>query len=363
MALSSNLRHHIDKNNFEKPNRSILDNVRDIDKHGEFLFGKLDIDPSESIHISANINNLNDLIKIIRNHPYHENVHYNINLKLLHRIAEPLRKLDKLVGMEQLKTDILHQILYYIQGLHRYGDGDFMHTVIYGPPGTGKTEVAKVIGEIFSKLGVLGEGTFRKVTRADLVAGFLGQTSAKTRRVVEESTGGVLFIDEAYSLGDYERRDSFAKECLDTLCECLSQHKSKLMVIIAGYKDELKQCFFGYNEGLESRFPWRYETGDYSAEELRQIFMKKVFDAGWSFDEEKMITMELLQKHMKLFKHYGRDMETLFARTKIAHSRRIFGLESSQRSKITLADIETGLAYFYKDDPIENNVSQSMMYL
>ena len=363
MTPPSKLRNSIDANDPIITKSSILDYVRSLDKEGELTFGKLDIVQRESMYISSDISNLDDLLDVVDRHPYDENVDYNINLELLHRIAEPLRRLNRMVGMHKLKTDILYQVLYYVQGLHRYGEGDFMHVVIYGPPGTGKTEVAKAIGEIFSKLGVLGKGGFRKATRADLVAGFLGQTAAKTRRVVEESLGGVLFIDEAYSLGDYERRDSFAKECLDTLCECLSEHKSQLMVIIAGYEHELKQCFFGYNEGLESRFPWRYETGDYCAEELRQIFVKKVFDAGWSFVEDDIVTSELFQTHLALFKHYGRDMETLFARTKIAHSRRVFGLDAASRSKLTLADIDAGLQHFYKDRPADENVSLNMMYL
>ena len=86
-----------------------------------------------------------------------------------------------------------------------------MHTVIYGPPGTGKTEIAKIIGRIFSRLGILTKGTFRKVTRADLIAGYLGQTAIKTKDVIKECLGGVLFIDEAYALGNSEKRDSFCQ--------------------------------------------------------------------------------------------------------------------------------------------------------
>ena len=81
-----------------------------------------------------------------------------------------------------------------------------MHTVIYGPPGTGKTEIARIIGKIFSKLGILSAGAFRKVTRADLIAGYLGQTAIKTKDVIQEALGGVLFIDEAYALGNDEKK-------------------------------------------------------------------------------------------------------------------------------------------------------------
>ena len=93
--------------------------------------------------------------------------------------------------------------------------------------------------------------------------------------MVKDCLGGVLFIDEAYALGNPEKRDSFAKECIDTLCEALSDHKDNLMVIIAGYEEELKSCFFDYNQGLDSRFTWRFKTTDYNAEELKAILKKK----------------------------------------------------------------------------------------
>lgn len=363
MGISTKLRNCIDNNNSEMNSNSILDCVHRLDEDCESLFGKQDGNERETVHINANIDTIDDLLGIITTHPCDITKNYNINLKILHLIAEPLHKLNNMIGLHKIKTGILHQILYYVQGLHRYGDGDFMHTAIYGPPGTGKTDVAKVIGEIFSKLGVLGTGKFRKATRSDLVAGFLGQTAAKTRRVVEESLGGVLFIDEAYSLGDYDRRDSFAKECLDTLCECLSEHKSNIMVIIAGYEHELQKCFFGYNEGLESRFPWRYETGNYCAEELFDIFVKKVFDSGWSIVENDTVTGEVFRNNIDLFKHYGRDMETLFTRTKMAHSRRVFGLETSNRSRLTLEDIQMGLDHFCNNASEEGDTSLNMMYL
>ena len=131
--------------------------------------------------------------------------------------------------------------------------GDFMHTVIYGPPGSGKTEVAKIIGRIFSNLGILNKKIFKKVSRNDLVAGYLGQTAIKTKDMIKASLGGVLFIDEAYSLGNSEKKDSFAKECVDTLCEALSEHKHNWMVIIAGYEKELNDCFFSSSKYVGSK--------------------------------------------------------------------------------------------------------------
>ena len=245
---------------------------------------QLETDYIQKIFIGKDVNSLSDMIDIINQHPYIKEVEYNVDLQTLHKIKEDLIKMDAMIGMKSLKKNIVNQILYYIQDLHSFDDnnGDFMHVVLYGPPGTGKTEIAKIIGSIFSKMKILSEETFKKVTRADLIAGYLGQTALKTRDVIKKSIGGVLFIDEAYSLGHPDKIDSFAKECIDILCEALSDHKDNLMVIIAGYEEELERCFFNYNSGLQSRFIWRYKIDKYSSEELMQIFFKKVGDANWT---------------------------------------------------------------------------------
>ena len=208
------------------------------------------------INIDNKINSLEDILDITNMYPVIENVEYNINLEILHKIKEPLQKLSSMIGIVDIKNNIIEQILYYLQGLHN--NNDYLHTVICGPPGTGKTEVSKIIGEIFMKIGILQNNKFMKVTRSDLIAGFLGQTAIKTKKVIDECLGGVLFIDEVYSLGNSDKSDSFSKECIDTLCEALSNHKNNIMVIVAGYEKEIKNCFSSYIEGLESRFIWKY---------------------------------------------------------------------------------------------------------
>ena len=231
--------------------------------------------------------------------------------------------------------------------------GDFMHTVIYGPPGSGKTEVAKIIGRIFSNLGILNKKIFKKVSRNDLVAGYLGQTAIKTKDMIKASLGGVLFIDEAYSLGNSEKKDSFAKECVDTLCEALSEHKHNWMVIIAGYEKELNDCFFSLNEGLNSRFTWRFKLDAYKPSELKSIYEKQVRDYGWRFaSATETLHDSWFATRMDYFTTYGRDMETLFTKTKIAHSRRVFCLPSSEKKIITFADLENGFKLFIENPEV-----------
>ena len=304
------------------------------------------------INISTEIANLSDLLKLIETYPDDKDTEYNINMKALHKIKTPLIELNNMIGMKELKENIVDQIIFYIQNLHTLNSSgnDFMHTVIYGPPGTGKTEIAKIIGSIFSKMGILKKGNFKKVTRADLIAGYLGQTALKTRDVVKECLGGVLFIDEAYALGNEEKRDSFSKECIDTLCEALSDHKENLMVIIAGYETDLNNCFFNYNQGLNSRFTWRFKTDEYSCEDLYNIFLKKVNDGGWHLAEETKIDVKWFEKNKSRFKFYGRDIETLFAKTKIAHSRRVFCLDPSVKKYLTLKDLDKGLEIYLKNE-------------
>lgn len=234
--------------------------------------------------------------------------------------------------------------------------GDFMHTVIYGPPGSGKTEVAKIIGRIFSNLGILNKKTFKKVSRNDLVAGYLGQTAIKTKDMIKASLGGVLFIDEAYSLGNSEKRDSFAKECVDTLCEALSEHKHNWMVIIAGYEKELNDCFFSLNEGLNSRFTWRFKLDAYKPGELKSIYKKQVHDYGWTIaaGQEGGLPDSWFASRMDYFTTYGRDMETLFTKTKIAHSRRVFCLPVCDKKIITLDDLENGFKLFIENPEVKD---------
>jgi hypothetical protein len=206
-------------------------------------------------------------------------------------------------------------------------------------------------------MGILKSGVFKKVTRSDLIAGYLGQTAIKTKDVIKDCLGGVLFIDEAYALGNNEKKDSFSKECIDTLCEALSNHKHELMVIIAGYENELNECFFQYNQGLDSRFTWRFQTESYQGPELYQIFLKMLKDSDWSIadQEDAFIHAAWFQKNINSFPCYGRDMETLLTKIKMSHSRRVFGKPETEKKKISGKDLEKGFELYLKNDHIQKN--------
>jgi len=308
--------------------------------------------PLPKVIIEQDITCLADLIRIIDTHPYVPGTQSNINLEALHNIGPELRQIHAMIGLKTFKDSLLDQLLYFMQGLHINREQDFKHMVIYGPPGSGKTQAAKLIGTMYSKLDILKNGIFRKVTRNDLVAGYLGQTTIKTSKVIQECLGGCLFIDEVYSLGcgGEDGGDSFSKECIDTLCEALSDYKNELMVIVAGYEKDVKECFFGMNPGLASRFIWRFTVEEYTPEELMRIFLQKVEQNGWTFEEGSgcfaAATEAWFKSHKKDFVHFGRDMELLFTYTKIAHGRRIYGKSEDLRRKLTMTDLTQGHKQF-----------------
>jgi uridine kinase len=315
------------------------------------------------INIDVEINSITDLLTLIESNKIEPHLQYNINMEALHKIKQPLLELNNMVGMKELKTNVIEQIIYFIQELH-VDSPDFMHTVIYGPPGTGKTEIAKIIGKIFSNIGLLSKDTFKKVTRSDLIAGYVGQTALKTRDVINNSLGGVLFIDEAYSIGNNEKKDSYSKECIDTICEALSNHKQDLMVIIAGYENELNQCFFNYNQGLQSRFAWRFKTDEYSGKDLHDIFVKKVNELKWTINDNEngiKITPTWFEKNIEHFKNHGRDIECLLAKTKIAHSKRVFCKDAKDKKKLTLQDLDNGLELYLKNNELQKSRNDDLI--
>lgn len=346
-----------------------FDHIQDFMKEA----GIISTEPKTKLVIDANIKTLRDLLDIVRDHPYSPDVESNLDLKALYNIRTELEEIDNMIGMASFKESLLDQLMYFMQGLHLNREQDFKHLVIYGPPGTGKTQVAKLIGMMYSKLGILKNGLFKKVTRNDLVAGFLGQTALKTQKVIQDCLGGCLFIDEVYSLGcgvsdgsggGDGSGDSYSKECIDTLCEALSDHKDDLMVIIAGYEVDVKESFFKVNQGLPSRFIWRFTVDEYNADELRRIFLQKVEYNGWSIDEsvwpgqgtegtdtkgnDQELTKWFTDKKSN-FTNFGRDMELLFTYTKIGHGRRIYGKDTDLRRKLTMADMNHGFKQFLKN--------------
>lgn len=185
-----------------------------------------------------------------------------------------LAELDALVGLGEVKR-LVRELHAYVQ-VQRFrresglaADALAMHMVFRGNPGTGKTTVARILGNIFREAGVLAKGHLLEVERADLVGEYIGHTAQKTRELLKKAMGGILFIDEAYALARGGSRD-FGKEAIDTLVKAMEDHRDNLILVLAGYRDEM-DWFLQQNPGLRSRFPVQLDFPDYTADELLAI--------------------------------------------------------------------------------------------
>lgn len=191
-------------------------------------------------------------------------------------VEELLAELDALVGLESVKAEVHRQAaVLRIEGLRSAAGLSSptltRHLVFTGNPGTGKTTVARLVAGIYTALGLLSRGQLVEVDRGDLVAGYLGQTATRTAEVVERAAGGVLFIDEAYSLTG----DQYAAEAVDTLVKEMEDRRDDLVVIVAGYPAPM-DAFIAANPGLRSRFRTHLDFADYTADELMAIFTRMV---------------------------------------------------------------------------------------
>lgn len=326
----------------------------------------------ESEDPPKNIKNIDDLIKLGKSYRCkRRQACHGISLRILSNLVPPLTELKNLVGMKTVKENIVNQIVFFLQGFDKKNkcgecidciyelpctqnlNNDMLHTVITGPPGVGKTELGKILGHVYKAMGVLSQGHMHIATRSDLVGKYLGHTAAKTQAFINKCKGGVMFIDEAYALGNPEGRDSFSKECIDTINQNLTETRD-MLCIIAGYKGALEKCFFAYNEGLRRRFTFRYDIPGYSVRELMEIFLLKVRKDGWYTEwtvapNEEKRTEELLKfftRHKESFPHFGGDMETLFLNCKIHHGKRVLFSDPSIRRVLTQYDIKAGFDTF-----------------
>jgi hypothetical protein len=191
-------------------------------------------------------------------------------------LEEILARIDNLIGMEKIKEQIQTFINLIIVQQEREKLGlpttpVSLHAVFYGPPGTGKTTIARLLGKVYRALGLLEEGHLVETDRAGLVAGYVGQTAIKIDEVVQDSMGGVLFIDEAYTLAMNKGDKDFGQEAIDTLLKRMEDHRDEIAVIVAGYPDEMKK-FINSNPGLKSRFNRFFYFDHYTPRELLQIF-------------------------------------------------------------------------------------------
>jgi replication-associated recombination protein RarA len=267
---------------------------------------------------------------------------YPNKMDVLPNILQDLIDLNNMIGLKKLKNQIVDQILYFVQGID---ESVMMHTVLEGPPGTGKTTVSHILSKIYSKLGIFRKTKFNIVRRSDLISEYLGGTTIKTMETLERCKNGVMLIDEAYSLGSNSgQEDMYAKECVDTINQYLTENVDKIICIIAGYKKELDTCFFSLNPGLKRRFPWTFTIENYNASELADIYFKCINEREWETSCKKEDIINLISPNISLFTGNGGDINNIIEKAMFINSRNNFGRENLYN--ISIEELKDALNIF-----------------
>ena len=312
----------------------------------------------ESESVNENISDLNDKVDAIINaintasKGTDDMEHATVSTPDDKTLEELLNELDSLVGLEKVKKDV-HSLLNFIKVAKiRKEKGLKVPTISYhlvftGNPGTGKTTIARLVAQLYYKMGILAKGQLVETDRSALVAGYLGQTAIKTQKVIQEALGGVLFIDEAYSLAG-EGEDSYGKEAIETLLKGMEDHRDDLVIIVAGY-DELMHKFIDSNPGLRSRFNKFFHFPDYNGDDLLKIFERFCKSNGYCISDE--VSADLLKQFHAMYEkreeHFGnaRTVRNIFETAICCQADRIASLsEMSDEDLIVLTQSDIQLA-------------------
>lgn len=263
-----------------------------------------------------------------------------------------LKELNELIGLETVKEEINSLVnLAKIQQLrkeHGLPNTELsLHMVFSGNPGTGKTTVARMLSQIYFELGLLSKGHLIETERSNLVGGYVGQTAIKTKEVVESAYGGILFVDEAYTLTSNKGSSDFGQEAIDTLLKLMEDNRDKLVVIVAGYTDLMEE-FLSSNPGLKSRFNKFIYFKDYTPEELTKIYEMRCEKNKFQLTEEARtkIVAYFTQKCLLKEENFAnaREARNLFERTITAQANRLAKLNdltTEQLMNIEAIDVNT----------------------
>ncbi len=314
--------------------------------------------------IFKNLNSIYDIINL-KNLANKFDFMSNNKFRKLYNIIPALEELTTIIGMNNVKEKIFRSICYFLHDINEQPTiNEMNHIMIMGPPGVGKTTIAKIMGNIYLRLGFLENDTFITATRSDLIAKYLGQTADKTQKVIDSALGGVLFIDEVYSLGNKEGRDSFAKECIDTINLNMSRTDKPWLLIVGGYKEEIEESFLAFNKGLERRFTIKLEITGYNEKELLEILKSFIIQEKWEL-EENAISEKDIKDNIDRFKYFGGDMRKLFQLAKENYCVRSMKTSltlNGLHKKLSKDDFQKSIEQF-KAPNKEDKTSHLMMYI
>ncbi|AMM97383.1 stage V sporulation protein K [Bacillus pumilus] len=217
-------------------------------------------------------------------------------------LREIEREMNSLVGMDEMKRNIKEIYAWIFVNQKRQEQGlkvgkQALHMMFKGNPGTGKTTVARLVGKLFFEMNVLSKGHLIEAERGDLVGEYIGHTAQKTRDLIKKSLGGILFIDEAYSLARGGEKD-FGKEAIDTLVKHMEDKQHEFILILAGYSKEM-DYFLSLNPGLQSRFPINISFPDYTVDQLMDIAKRMMADREYIFTQEAEWKLRDYLMHIK----------------------------------------------------------------
>jgi hypothetical protein len=269
------------------------------------------------------------------------------DVQRLVRLAPIAKELDTMVGMQDTKDTLFKMLIYQLQQTltskrRRSAADGMLHMCITGEPGTGKTSLAGIIGRLFAACGTLERGHVVVAKRSDFVGKYVGHTAPRTLEVLNSAVGGVLVIDEVYSLGAPGVTDVFAKEAVDTINEFLSQHAHDILVVVAGYKHEIASSFFAQNKGLARRFPIVVNLDKPSADDMYTIFDCMAHRCEMQVDPSAVgKARAFVKRHYAEFVNNAGDMETLLTHTKFETAVRTW-YDRQTTPCITLADLTAG---------------------
>ena len=261
-------------------------------------------------------------------------------------LDDVLFELNSLVGLHDVKKEVASLVnLLKVEQLREERGLPSLpmshHLVFTGNPGTGKTIVARLLSKVFKGLGLLESGHLVEVDRSGLVAGFVGQTSIKVKKIIEASLGGVLFIDEAYSLANGEGESDYGQEAIEALVKEMEDKRKDFIVIVAGYPDEMDK-FIKSNPGLRGRFNKYIKFPDYNAEEMTDILCHMCQQAGYVLADSAKNRAQELFEHSCVIKDHGfangREVRNVFEDCVQMHANRIVNIDSPSDEVLSLIE-------------------------